>query len=720
MKRKFDSKNKTKKSKIRKVEHQTIDFISLKKKELEEGYESLEESEGSNTSDSSNSSLEEATESENDTDSEDDDTDSGTDFDEQEALDQVSLSDNSESDSDSDSGSEDGELSTDDSSESTDSDSDDDLFFNNKPSTNKIDLLKQIEGEELSSNALEQISEELKNDKEIICALGFHSMMPYEKIPNQFKEDVDVLMSLVEGGDRYVAKYIPPKFFDDKEFSLKALNSFVKLKYIPLNLRQDLDIATAAIKGNVKNGKFLDPKFKSDADFMIDAIKNFATCYKYVDSSLKKDFDFNIRAIEANGDVLSHLPKNYQKDKYIVLKCIQRAPGAIHDIDEQFRTQLLGDKEFVLEALKYNPFIVEHIPISIAKDEVIAMETLKREGDLIEYLPEAQKDKKLAIIALQESPTSIQFFSDNLRQDKEIVLKFFQNIELNSVESELVEEILLPFESDKEFLFELVKSNNEIVEYFFENPETVKHLQEIMTKFPSSVYYLHSMDSPYLHNQVELDHLKLIKNALPNINFSNLKPFIKKNGNFKLEKISDEELMIQLLKLNGKFIDFLNQDLVTEEMRIIAFQHGKSITEDDDTSELSTEVLLQNLKKTGNVDAFLSKFRDQDGYLQENEAIFEGVEMYPKSIRELEEESFFSERQIEFVMRALKFINFCEKKFDHCESVDDFFVTGFSWRSPFSIRSDDKFLSIINKRRIFHFEMLENKKFSDVIIKHKK
>jgi hypothetical protein len=719
MKRKFDSKNKTKKPKIRKVEHQTLDFISLKKKELEEGYESLTESDGSNTSDSSTSSLEEATETEgSDTgSSEDDDTDSGTDFDDQEALDQVSLSDNSASDSDSDSSSE-NEFSTDDSAES--SDSDEDMFFDHKPSTNKSDLLKQIHSEDLSSSAFDQISEELKNDKEIICALANHSMIPYEKIPTQFKEDVEVLMCLIEGGDRYLAKYIPPKFFEDKEFSLKALNSFVKLKYIPENLRQDVDIASAAIKGNVKNGKFLDPKFKCDPDFMIDAIKNFSTCYKYVDDSLKKDFNFNIRAIEANGDVLSHLPKNYQKDKFIVLKCIQRAPGSIHDINENFRTQLMADKEFVLDALKYNPFIVEHLPVNLSKDEVIALETLKREGDLIEFLPEAQKDKKMALIALQESPTSIQYFSEDLKRDKEIVLKFFQHIELSSADSELIEEVLIPFESDKEFLFEIVNSNNEVVEYFFENPETVKYLQEIMTKYPSSVYYLHSMDSPYLHNQVELDHSKLIKNALPKVNFSNLKPFIKKNGNFKLEKISDPNLMLQLLTLNGKFLDFLNHDLVTEEMRMVAYKHGKNITEDDDTTELSKEVLLHNLKKTGNVDTFLSKYRDQDGNLIYDDAIFECVELYPKSIRELEEEPIFSERKIEFVMRALKFINFCEKKFDHCECVDDFFVTGFSWRSPYSIRTDDKFLSIINKRRIFHFEMLENKKFSDVIIKHKK
>ena len=94
--------------------------------------------------------------------------------------------------------------------------------------------------------------------------------------------------------------------------------------------------------------------------------------------------------------------------------------------DERFiyyiPSELFSNKEFVLEALEYNSAIYKRLSDELKKDKDIILKSLKGGIDYINVPEEQRKDKDIAIVAIKSNSFAYNYIDESLKDDKEIVL----------------------------------------------------------------------------------------------------------------------------------------------------------------------------------------------------------------------------------------------------------------------------------------------------------
>lgn len=236
---------------------------------------------------------------------------------------------------------------------------------------------------------------------------------------------------------------------DDKETALYAINNdrygfgrpFAQLDS---SMKDDIDVAWAAIKRYGGSYKDLSDRLKKDRALALAAVKWGAFMWKHLDPSLKDDPGFIREAAALNPEVIEHMDEklrqdkaivliasthsknaeklikgSLKKDKDVVLAAIEKSDGALPLLlDESFQ----GDEEFIRSAVRRNGGALRYAQAKFVKDKEIVLAAVRNSGIALAFAGKAhQQDRDIVLAAVTQDWRALAYADNALRNDVEIV-----------------------------------------------------------------------------------------------------------------------------------------------------------------------------------------------------------------------------------------------------------------------------------------------------------
>ena len=474
-----------------------------------------------------------------------------------------------------------------------------------------------LEAVKHNREALEYVSEELKNNKQVVLCAIRSEYFGYEPdilkhASEQLRDDKEVVLAAV-GCEYYSLKDASERLKDDKDIVLTAIkHNANQLKYASERLKNDREIVLTAVE---ENGQALDgasEELKSDKDVVLTAIKscaNFCDVFKYVGRKLRDDKEVVMFAVNHYGMSLEYVNKNFRNDKDIVLCAVNNNGKALQYASER----LMGDEEIVFIAVKkgahyqysklddatnekleaiyqlvrfrndtittLNWFYEKDKYINFIKnnDELI-YDLIKNYNvyDLLFYANENIKnDKQIIMSAIEKDASFIKYASENLKADQEIVL------------------YALSCNFDE---YGDCKSN--ILQYI---SEKLKNDKIFISKYLDKCSGFCSFDCDSFGEEVLFDKEILLKlfNIEPGIFRSIVDKF--ENDHRLKELINDKCLMMLVVKKRGDCLKYLSDDLKSDkEIVLTALKNdGLSLQYASENLKNDKEIILTAINNNG-------------------------------------------------------------------------------------------------------------------------
>ena len=323
-----------------------------------------------------------------------------------------------------------------------------------------------------NGNALQYASEELQNDKDMAMAALINSTEAFEYVSERLQSDKEFILHAIgqkdedavdDDLDSYISDNIPEKLKADKDFVLEMVkvNGMV-LGCVSDELKVDKDVVMLAVKNNGKayaHFEWEDETFY-DKEIILAATSNGGTpsiinIFTLDEEFFDKIFNYRPNAaylarIEAE-DCIGQTWKNkigqswadvkkpkrqITGDREFALRGVKK--GLILDVSLCRQAGIVFDKEIILYQLKNckdkiqaTSSIINHAPEEFKADKEIALEAVK--NTWLALLPHnisdelILSDKEIIMEGMKHSPDALYYGSDNLKNDRELLLSALLN-----------------------------------------------------------------------------------------------------------------------------------------------------------------------------------------------------------------------------------------------------------------------------------------------------
>lgn len=323
------------------------------------------------------------------------------------------------------------------------------------------------------------------------------------------------------------------------------------LNYAHEDLKKDKVIVQAAAEQNIESLQFAHNDLKNNKDFIFALIKINPKAFAYVSEAnrncpavvletikivgpeifsycsnqLLGNRDLVQKILKDNPNLLPHIPENFVTDAEFVSKTVSFYPS---DNFKFLPTNLQGNKEYVSKLIFYNTYnshIYASLPPGLQLDEEIAVavaslrgidfftQNSPLEGDLRmldlenqikesvktitnittrsesynDLSTELRKSKLIALISLIRNKDALWFFSDELKDDKDIALEVVKKegpfnllsqrlkndppfiLEALKYDAKIFEFVSEELKDNRDFILQAVKVNGKILSYLSEN-----------------------------------------------------------------------------------------------------------------------------------------------------------------------------------------------------------------------------------------------------------
>ena len=256
-------------------------------------------------------------------------------------------------------------------------------------------------------NRLYDIDNSLKQDRVFISKFLDIAPFQIESIDEKFKKDRDLVESIIKKYPRIM------NFYTMNDAKLSEL------------IKQDNKFVLSMIKKS-GYGLFLATKEqKADRELVLRAISLNTGAFGYADKSLRRDKKFVLKIAQLtkndkNGFWQSGIDTNLIKDRDFVIEMLKINPKIFSNIDEDLK----NDKQFILEILKNRDIDNNEIDIDyeLFKDKSFVAEVVRLTGRGLQYVTTKQQDNRTLVLeAIKHNVKATYFMSDRLQEDKEVL-----------------------------------------------------------------------------------------------------------------------------------------------------------------------------------------------------------------------------------------------------------------------------------------------------------
>jgi len=218
----------------------------------------------------------------------------------------------------------------------------------------------------------------------------------------KLKMDSDLAMKFVVCHGRKYFRSIPECFQNKKDFIVAGMRNGSDVRFTKMtdeSVRDDEEIVKYVIDNHPGSFKFISQKLKINMKFINDLLKQNVQVFKYVPFSLKSNEDIVRQAIREDGRLLEYASDGLRSNKSIVMEALKCSYPVIKYVHKR---DLLVDRELIFLALKNCPKNVYDLPSKLSK-----------------Y-------KDIALAAVESDGTTLTWFDNHIRDDKEVVKKAMQ------------------------------------------------------------------------------------------------------------------------------------------------------------------------------------------------------------------------------------------------------------------------------------------------------
>ena len=181
--------------------------------------------------------------------------------------------------------------------------------------TDKTEALSAIKKETL---ALENVSDELKADKEVVMAAVELGSWEFEHASDELKADKEFVLEVIKiNVDQF--ETASDELKADKEFVMKVVElSGWALEYASDELKADKEVVMAAVNNDGVALTFASDEHKADKEVVMAAVKNDVCAMEYVSDELKADKEVVMAAVKENSYAFQFSSDKLKADKEVI------------------------------------------------------------------------------------------------------------------------------------------------------------------------------------------------------------------------------------------------------------------------------------------------------------------------------------------------------------------------------------------------------------------
>ena len=243
----------------------------------------------------------------------------------------------------------------------------------------------------------------------------------FECIPERYRMDRNVILALVAKNGVELC-YIPEPLRNDREVVLTAINNTGQaLRYASDDLRNDYDVVLAAVTQDGSALEYASKILQNNKTIVCAAVSNSEHALQYASKELRHDFDVVLTAVTRNGSVLAFVPEVLRNNKQIALSAVSSFGLSVS------YTSLCDNLEIVLAAIKQDKRALVHTSKKLLLDKTFALKVFPYKVHLTNFPKEIVEDDELMIKAINYGCVGLGATSSKIRDNKAVVLIAVKN-----------------------------------------------------------------------------------------------------------------------------------------------------------------------------------------------------------------------------------------------------------------------------------------------------
>lgn len=227
-------------------------------------------------------------------------------------------------------------------------------------------------------------------------------------------------------GSLYLREYKPAALFAVEKYPYL-------LEYASYTLRDDIEVVTAALKGEDKEKikgvvQYASFDVRTNKSFMLEHLKKIPSDIQYLSPSLRGDRDLAMLVVRKCGQLLEYCFATVQDDPEVVKAAVEHEQDRVDDSDLEYvafkfaSDRLKNTLEAVEHAVDNNGHAILHANKRLRENKQVALRAVQENGYALQHLCEALRDDKdVVLAAVENSGYALQYASDRLREDLEVL-----------------------------------------------------------------------------------------------------------------------------------------------------------------------------------------------------------------------------------------------------------------------------------------------------------
>lgn len=183
----------------------------------------------------------------------------------------------------------------------------------------------------------------------------------------------------------------------DKSFVLSCVrHEGLALQLAPIELRSDLDVASAAVRQNGLALRFASKELRSNRDFVLEIVQHCGMALKYAALDLRRDRQVVLPAVRNHGLALEHAGKDLRGDFAIVAAAVDQCGEAL----QHARSALRDHRDVVLAAVMRSGCAIEFASPELRRDVEVCCAACRNDPMALNMIeePDIQHKARLSIL----------------------------------------------------------------------------------------------------------------------------------------------------------------------------------------------------------------------------------------------------------------------------------------------------------------------------------
>jgi hypothetical protein len=272
-------------------------------------------------------------------------------------------------------------------------------FANASLRGNKEFVLQMIEPSHRDS-ILEYVSDELKDDKEVVMVAVTKCGAALEFASQRLQDDLEVVTAAISDNS-YAIRFAGPNVKKNKSVALTLLRQKY-LRYMELD--------------------FLDASFWDDEAIVRLAVARFkGNALKKAAKRFRDDPEMVKIALRKSPEALQYAGKKLRSDKETVLRAVRQESGV--EAEPHMGAHLHADKEIMKALVRQDGLMLAKAAPAVRQDHDVVRAAVSQNGLALQYAAaELRGDRKIVLLAISKTEQALKYASKELRADRDVVL----------------------------------------------------------------------------------------------------------------------------------------------------------------------------------------------------------------------------------------------------------------------------------------------------------